>query len=98
MNIVKALSLSLWFVLLATTTRADNPMPPVPEGGFLVIISEFTCTITDYRAEGRCELKQDKMGNQYIVFSQGGDVKVIRQITGETTHVDIWVETGFGTT
>lgn len=83
-RICLALCLALW----GTTTRADNPLPPVPEGG-LMVIYESECQDTATGVEGYCVVSQDRQGNQYVIFAVEGEVKEIRQVTGDT-YVVIW--------
>lgn len=88
MRTTVSLALALSSVLWASTTRADNPLPPVPEGG-LMVIYETNCTDAVTGVEGYCVVSQDRQGNQYVIFAVEGEVQEIRQVTGDTYTV-IW--------
>lgn len=66
----------------------DNPMPPVPEGGLMVMM-EGTCTDIETNVEGYCVMSQDRQGNIYVMFAVDGELLEIRQVVGNTYEV-IW--------
>jgi len=86
-SIILALCLALW----ATTTRADNPLPPPPEGG-LMTISQSSCVDIETRVDGFCVLSRDRFGNIYMVFLIDGKIWQIRQIVDDGYTV-IWTAT-----
>jgi len=89
---MKSLLLSATLVaLLPSTTRADNPMPPPPEGG-LMTISQSECVDIETRVDGFCVLSRDRLGNIYMVFLIDGEVWQIRQVVGNGYNV-IWTAT-----
>jgi hypothetical protein len=74
--------------LLATPGIADNPMPPPPEGG-LMVMQESPCTDIETGVEGYCVLSQDVQGNIYLMFAVDGELVEIRQVIGDG-YVTIW--------
>lgn len=82
-----ALCLALW----GTTTRADNPLPPVPEGG-LMVVAQGDCTDVATGVPGYCVMSQDRQGNVYVIFAIDGEPREIRQVVGDTFKV-IWSST-----
>lgn len=82
------LSSGLW----ASTTRADdNPKPPVPEGG-LMVMTEGPCTDIATQVEGYCVMSQDMQGNVYLMFALEGELVEIRQVVGDS-YVVLWART-----
>lgn len=86
-------------LLLPTTAIADHPLPPVPAGGFLTLMA-YDCTDQVYGQAGQCELRQDGQGVQYMILYQNDEVKIIRQITGDTAadYIELWVADDVGMT
>lgn len=81
--------LALCLAVSATTTRAeDNPLPPVPEGG-LMVVAQGDCTDAATGVEGYCVMSQDRQGNIYVIFAIDGEPREIRQVVGDTYKV-IW--------
>ena len=88
---MKSLTPALCLALLASTTWADNPLPPPPEGG-LMTISQSECVDIETRVEGFCVLSRDRLGNIYMVFLIDGEIWQIRQIVDDGYTV-IWTAT-----
>lgn len=82
------LMILLWFPLLA---RAENPLPPVPEGGIITVM-EGTCTDKVTNVRGYCVMSQDRQGNIYVIFAVDGEVKEIRQVVGNS-YIVLWSAT-----
>jgi len=86
------IALALLSGLIPATSTADTyPIPPVPEGGLMVIV-ESDCTDIDTGVEGYCVLSQDRRGNNYVIFSVDGAVQEIRAIQGDT-YIVVWTAT-----
>jgi len=82
--LVALLSLSL-----SSPARADNnPMPPVPEGG-LMLMMEGGCTDKVTQERGYCVMSQDRQGNVYVMFAVDGELVEIRQVIG-SGYVTLW--------
>lgn len=75
---------------LSSPSLADHPMPPVPEGGFTVVLTT-PCEDVATKETGVCAVMQDKAGNYYTVFLQDGEVMFIRRPLPEGGYEDLWV-------
>ena len=95
MRTIKLIILALSISLAGSTSKADHPLPPLPEGG-LTVIGSGECTEDIYHEVGQCALLRDRDGNLYAIFGQDGVVKVIRQITGDT-FIELYIADGYGT-
>lgn len=69
----------------------DNPMPPVPEGG-LMLMMEGSCRDIETQVEGYCVMSQDRQGNIYVMFAIDDELWEIRQVVGDT-YIVIWRRT-----
>jgi hypothetical protein len=85
---MRLLALVLSLGLLATTTKADNPLPPVPEGGLMLIL-ETPCIDIATQVEAYCTISEDRLGNVYVYVEVDGEPWEIRQIVGDGYAV-IW--------
>lgn len=86
------MTLTILSSCLSAPTRADdNPMPPVPEGGLMVMM-EGACTDIKTNVEGYCVMSQDRQGNIYVIFAVDGVPVEIRQVVGDG-YVVIWEAT-----
>lgn len=86
---MRLLALALLSGLIPATTRADNnPMPPVPEGG-LMLMMESPCTDKATQVDGYCVMSQDRQGNIYVIFAVDGKPVEIRQVVGDS-YVVLW--------
>lgn len=81
----------LWFLSFGLALADDNPIPPVPEGG-LMLMMEGACTDIETQVEGYCVMSQDRQGNIYVMFAIDGELWEIRQVVGDTYEV-IWRRT-----
>lgn len=85
--------LALCLVLVASTTRADEP-PPVPEGG-INFFYESPCEDNETGQAGHCYVGVDVEGNTYLTFFQDGELMFIRKVIGDTYEV-VWVRATYG--
>lgn len=77
----------LW-CLSSPAIADDNPMPPVPEGG-LMLMMEGECTDIETQVRGYCVMSQDRQGNVYVIFAVNDEPVEIRQVVGNG-YVVIW--------
>lgn len=77
--------------ILPLGVMAESELPPVPEGG-LMVIHESTCTDAATLVDGYCVVSQDREGNTYVIFAVEGEVQEIRQVVGDG-YIVIWART-----
>lgn len=88
MRITLLLALVPFLAVLASTTKADTALPPVPEGG-LKFIYETPCIDIATQVEAYCTMSEDRLGNVYVYVEVDGEPWEIRQIAGDSYNV-IW--------
>ena len=86
MRTISLLGLSL--SLVPTLGIADNPMPPPPEGG-LMVMAEGPCTDIETQVERYCVVSQDRRGNVYVIMALEGKPVEIRQVVGDG-YIVLW--------
>lgn len=71
--------------------RANEP-PPVPEGGFKVLLGATPCHDVETGEKGTCFVLQAiKDSEVYTVFFQDKDLMFIRQMNKDGSYDTIWV-------
>lgn len=85
---MRLLALVPFLTVLASTTKADNALPPVPEGG-LSLIYQTPCIDIATQVEAYCTLSEDRLGNVYVYVEVDGEPWEIRQIVADGYAV-IW--------
>lgn len=84
----RAMIVLLGILLPTTVLSEDNPLPPVPEGG-LMLVMEGACTDDASGVPGYCVMSQDRDGNIYVMFAVDGELVEIRQVVGDS-YIVLW--------
>ena len=91
MRFISLLALALSLGVMPCMTRADNPMPPPPEGG-LMVMAEGACRDVATQVERYCVVSQDRDGNVYVIMALDGEPVEIRQVVGNG-YIVLWTQT-----
>ena len=80
--------LALSFILSATMTMANHPLPPVPDG--LTVTNALDCSDGETGQKGFCIYFKDAAGQEWLGFYQNEEIAFIRKLAPDGSYQTTW--------